>query len=154
MRLLAHLYAENAPPPEDVSLALAELDDTWGIELTELVCVFGACGGALATRLPADKVSRLTSDESAALVASMIKARTPLVRACAAEGLVLEPHASSAMGRLPTIMSGLDLSAYFSAAPTPAPAPAEVSPSLADLSLEEFIVRVLTGSRAPLDSAF
>ena len=42
MRLLAHLYAENTPPPDDVSLALAELDDTWGIELTELVCVFGA----------------------------------------------------------------------------------------------------------------
>ena len=156
-KLLAHLYAETAPPstpPDDVARALAELDGAWAIELAELVCVFAACGGALAARLPADKVARLTSGESAALVASMIKARTPLARACAAEGLELEPRAASAGSRLPTIVSGVDLSAYFSAAPTPAPAPAESSPALAELSLEEFILKVLSGSRLAVRRGF
>ena len=72
----------------------------------------------------------------------------------AAEGLELEPRAASAGSRLPTIVSGVDLSAYFSAAPTPAPAPAESSPALAELSLEEFILKVLSGSRLAVRRGF
>ena len=147
--LLARLYAACDPPgsvPSAVLRALTELDDGWGISVLDLVSMYGACGGAL-DRLPADEAAWLAGAENGARVASGITTQPPLVKACAAAGLALGPSGAPPGG----IMSGLGLGSLLGAAP-PEPAGSSqlgLAPVLAGVTFEEFVQKVLEGSRMP-----